>query len=247
MTVTPDNSGRVATIRAVRGSTVLSDLSYTYSRLVGSTATDGVLTRSRVNNQATGTAGKTTTYGYDSLARLTSAVEKDTTGMTTTASWAYGYDPAGNRTSATLSPTGAVGTGDGVLSGGGAMFAPRPRLAGVSCNWPTSGPTRRQYRKPVLVVRARDWLRICALATAATLLFGPGLAVIKASVPGGIDLLVLSTIASASLVTRRLVQASQLVSPEPVLLRLRSPAPLGSPPWPAVRARIVCRPPVRTP
>ena len=119
MTVTPDNSGRVATIRAVRGSTVLSDLSYTYSRLVGSTATDGVLTRSRVNNQATGTAGKTTTYGYDSLARLTSAVEKDTTGMTTTASWAYGYDPAGNRTSATLSPTGAVGTGDGVLSGGG--------------------------------------------------------------------------------------------------------------------------------
>lgn len=109
MTLTPDTSGRVGNIRAVTGSTVQSDLSYTYSRMVGTTATDGVMTRSRTDNTASGSTGKTTTYGYDSLARLTSAVEKNTAGSST-ASWSYGYDAAGNRTSATLSPAGTGGT-----------------------------------------------------------------------------------------------------------------------------------------
>jgi RHS repeat-associated protein len=110
MTITPDNSGRVANIKAVTGAVTHSDLSYTYSRLVGGTPTDGGLTQTRTDNQATGSAGKTTTYIYDTLARLTSAVEKDTLGTTTTASWTYGYDNAGNRQSATLSPQGTGGT-----------------------------------------------------------------------------------------------------------------------------------------
>lgn len=110
MTSTFDNSGRVSNIKAQRGATTFSDLSYTYSRMVGSTATDGALTRTRTNNQATGSTGKTTSYLYDTLARLTSAVEKDTVGTTTTASWTYSYDNAGNRTNATLSPTGTGGT-----------------------------------------------------------------------------------------------------------------------------------------
>lgn len=113
MTTTFDNSGRISNIKATRATTptatTYSDLSYTYSRSVSGTPTDGGLTRTRVDNTATGTAGKTTTYGYDSLARLTSAVEKDTLG-TTTASWSYGYDNAGNRTSATLSPVGTGST-----------------------------------------------------------------------------------------------------------------------------------------
>jgi RHS repeat-associated protein len=111
MTSTYDNSGRVTNINAVRGANpAYSDLSYTYSRLVSGTPTDGLLTRTRTDNTATGTAGKTTTYGYDSLARLISAVEKDTGGTTTTASWAYSYDNAGNRLSATLSPQGTGST-----------------------------------------------------------------------------------------------------------------------------------------
>jgi RHS repeat-associated protein len=112
MTAIYDNSGRVKQIKAQVGTAtpLPSDLSYTYSRTVGTTATDGELTRTRVDNTATGTAGKTTTYGYDTLSRLTSAVEKDTLGTTTTASWSYGYDNAGNRTSATLSPQGTGGT-----------------------------------------------------------------------------------------------------------------------------------------
>lgn len=94
MSVTPDASGRVKQIRAVTGSTVQSDFSYTYT---SSTGGDTALTRSR----ADAVAGRTTSYGYDSLNRLTSAVEKDGAG-TQTAAWNYGYDNAGNRTSATI-------------------------------------------------------------------------------------------------------------------------------------------------
>ncbi|MBC7677371.1 MAG: RHS repeat-associated core domain-containing protein [Pseudorhodobacter sp.] len=107
--MTPDASGRVGRIRAVTGTTVQSDLSYTYSRMVGATPTDGALTRSRTDNTATGVAGLTTTYGYDSLSRLSSATERSSAGAIT-ADWAYGYDPAGNRTSATLSPQGTGAT-----------------------------------------------------------------------------------------------------------------------------------------
>lgn len=110
MTMTPDDSGRVTQIRAALtgSSTAFSDFSYTYSRMVGSTATDGGLTRSRTDNTITSTtAGKTTTYGYDTLARLTSAVEKSSGGATT-ASWLYCYDLAGNRTHDLSNPASGV-------------------------------------------------------------------------------------------------------------------------------------------
>ena len=111
MTSTPDDSGRVINIKAVSGSTPQSDLSYTYAyRPAGATADkDGALTTSRTDNLATGTAGRTTTYGYDTLQRLTNALEKNSAGSTT-ANWAYGYDAAGNRTSAALSPQGTPGS-----------------------------------------------------------------------------------------------------------------------------------------
>jgi len=104
MTVTPDQSGRIKQIRAVTGTTVHSDLSYgyDYTPTAGGAARDGALIGSRTDNTATGTAGRTTAYQHDSLSRLTSAVEKDSAG-TTTASWTYAYDKAGNRTSASLS------------------------------------------------------------------------------------------------------------------------------------------------
>ncbi|MEX2292083.1 MAG: RHS repeat-associated core domain-containing protein [Mycobacteriales bacterium] len=97
MSVTPDGSGRVKQIRAVTGSTVQSDFSYTYT---SSTGGDTALTRSRTD----AVAGRTTSYGYDTLNRLTSAVEKDGAG-TQTAAWNYAYDNAGNRTSATIGTT----------------------------------------------------------------------------------------------------------------------------------------------
>ncbi|MCW2666528.1 MAG: repeat protein [Frankiales bacterium] len=100
MTATPDASGRISRIKYVAGTTTHSDFAYTYSRSVGTTATDGVLTRTRTDH----TAGLTTSYGYDDRAQLLSAVEKNT-GGTTTGSWTYGYDLAGNRTSASLSGT----------------------------------------------------------------------------------------------------------------------------------------------
>ncbi len=109
MTTTLDNAGRVSNIKALTGTTRHSDFSYTYSRMVGSTATDGALVRTRVENNAAGSADKTTTYTLDSLDRLTLAEERNTSNAVT-ASWSYGYDNAGNRTSATLGPLGTGGT-----------------------------------------------------------------------------------------------------------------------------------------
>jgi RHS repeat-associated protein len=94
LNVTPDASGRVKQIRAVTGTAVHSDFSYTYTN---STGGDTALTRSRTD----ALTGRTTSYGHDTLNRLTSAVEKDGAG-TQTAAWNYAYDNAGNRTSATV-------------------------------------------------------------------------------------------------------------------------------------------------
>lgn len=110
-TTTRDASGRATRIRAVNGAgTVLSDLAYTYTA-PGTTGTAGDRTFVQTRTDHRGVAapaGAITTYGYDSLARLTTATEKTATGAAN-AAWAYAYDPAGNRTSQTL--TGGTGPG----------------------------------------------------------------------------------------------------------------------------------------
>lgn len=98
VTVASDNSNRVTQIIAATGSTTHTSLGYTYSRQVASTATDGALVRTRTGSENPASfATTTTTYAYDTLARLTGAVEKTASGATT-ASWLYCYDKAGNRT-----------------------------------------------------------------------------------------------------------------------------------------------------
>lgn len=96
-TATLDLSGRPTRIRAVTGTTALSDLTYTYAK--GSSDTALVQTRKDTVGVG-GPANSTTTYGYDSLNRLLTATEKTSTGATN-ASWAYAYDKNGNRTSNT--------------------------------------------------------------------------------------------------------------------------------------------------
>lgn len=99
-TTTRDNSGRPTRIRAVDGPTVYSDLSYTYT--AASVPTDRFAIQSETDHHGVASpAGSTTSYGYDSLSRLTTAQEKTPTGAAW-ASWAYSYDPAGNRTGQTL-------------------------------------------------------------------------------------------------------------------------------------------------
>jgi RHS repeat-associated protein len=98
MTTTLDNSGRPTRIRAVNGSTVISDLSYSYT--AGTTDTE--LAQTRTDNKA----ALTTTYVYDSKDELTAAVERNS-GGSTVASWLYCYDNAGNRT-ATSTTAGAT-------------------------------------------------------------------------------------------------------------------------------------------
>lgn len=59
-------------------------------------------------------AGAVTSYSYDTQNRVTAALEK--TGATTTASWSYAYDGAGNRTSQVRS--GSTGATAGTITYG---------------------------------------------------------------------------------------------------------------------------------
>jgi RHS repeat-associated protein len=100
-TVSYDNSSRPTEVKAVHGSTVLSDFTYSYTL----SSKDTALVQTRTDKLGVGgPANSTTTYSYDTLARLTGAVEKTSAGATN-ASWTYAYDKDGNRTSnsATLS------------------------------------------------------------------------------------------------------------------------------------------------
>ncbi|WP_028280403.1 RHS repeat protein [Arthrobacter sp. H5] len=84
--------------------TALYDVSYNYK---GTDGLDKTLLQSKTSHTEEGiTAGAITTYTYDSKNRLTAATEK--AGTTTTASWAYKYDNAGNRTSVTYAGESAA-------------------------------------------------------------------------------------------------------------------------------------------
>ncbi|MEW2289677.1 RHS repeat-associated core domain-containing protein, partial [Streptomyces sp. NPDC047841] len=86
-TVTPDDSSRPTKIEVKSGSATLSSISYDYSN--GDNKDTDKIRKRTVD-------GATTAYTYDTLGRLTKAVE--TKDGSTTAGWAYCYDKAGNRT-----------------------------------------------------------------------------------------------------------------------------------------------------
>ncbi|WP_420174907.1 RHS repeat-associated core domain-containing protein [Luteococcus sp. OSA5] len=116
VTTTPtwDASGRMTSVTSARGGaspqTLLAQ-SYGYS--VG--GADRVNVQTMVDSTGDFVpAGATTTYGYDSMNRLTSAVEKTTTGAVN-ASFTYAYDLNGNRTRQTISGAGA-GNRDNALA-----------------------------------------------------------------------------------------------------------------------------------
>lgn len=99
VTTIRDLSGRATRITAKDAAGIVrSDVGYSFSAAGGSGPTadrTNIQTRTAYLEQSI-TAGAVTSYGYDSLRRLKSATEK--VGTTTTASWAYSYDAAGNRT-----------------------------------------------------------------------------------------------------------------------------------------------------
>ena len=101
MTTTLDSSGRPTRMKTGNGATTIADFSYTYTKA----AADTELAQTRVDNKAS----LTTTYGYDPKNELTSAVEKNS-GGTTTASWLYCYDYAGNRTAYSTTSGATCGT-----------------------------------------------------------------------------------------------------------------------------------------
>lgn len=107
---TLDDSGRPTRITAVdsNGDTQ-ADIGYDYS--VDGEDTSVVQTRTSYLEEGI-PAGAATAYAYDSLNRLTSAVENS--GDSINASWEYAYDAANNRTSQTR--TGDTGHGAGTIT-----------------------------------------------------------------------------------------------------------------------------------
>ncbi|MFG3078095.1 RHS repeat-associated core domain-containing protein [Streptomyces sp. NPDC048225] len=85
-TVTSDDSSRPTKIEVKSGSTTLSSISYDYAN--AGKDTDRIRKRT--------TDGAALAYTYDSMGRLTKAVETES--GSTTAGWSYCYDKAGNRT-----------------------------------------------------------------------------------------------------------------------------------------------------
>jgi RHS repeat-associated protein len=101
---TRDDSGRITRVRARDGGgTTRVDIGYDYT----TNNEDRTLVQRRISTKEQGVpAGAVSTYTYDSLQRLTRALEKN--GSTTNATFSYQYDDAGNRTQQTQ--TGAVGS-----------------------------------------------------------------------------------------------------------------------------------------
>jgi RHS repeat-associated protein len=110
VTTTRDNSSRPTRITAKTGTgTTAVDIGYSYT--AGGADRTAIQTRTAYQEQGI-TAGAVTAYSYDSLKRVVSAIEKS--GATTTASWAYTYDKAGNRTKQVRA--GTTGSAAGTIS-----------------------------------------------------------------------------------------------------------------------------------
>lgn len=105
VTTTRDNSGRPTNIVAKNGAAAVSrSIAYSYAKA----GADQTLIQTRTSTNEQGiTGGAVISYSYDTRNRLTKAEEK--TGTTVSASWTYGYDALGNRTSQVRAgSTGAV-------------------------------------------------------------------------------------------------------------------------------------------
>jgi len=99
VTTTIDNAARTTRVTGKNGAgTTVADVGYSYTVPGGSgPSADRTAIQTRTSYAEVGVpAGAVTTYGYDSLSRLSSATER--VGTTTNASWTYAYDKAGNRT-----------------------------------------------------------------------------------------------------------------------------------------------------
>jgi len=99
---TYDGAGRQTEVKATNAGGTLSDLAYSYTK--PGTTTDTNLRQSTTDK----VTGRTTTYGYDELNRLTHAGAVQTS-PTSGADYDYAYDKNGNRTSSTV--TGGTNPG----------------------------------------------------------------------------------------------------------------------------------------
>jgi RHS repeat-associated protein len=96
LSTTYDKDGQILTIIGTHGSTVLTSFTYTY-------------TANNLRAQVIDQTGQKTTYGYDTLSRLTSANVSTSSGTHENA-FTYAYDAASNRTRATQGVTSPTTT-----------------------------------------------------------------------------------------------------------------------------------------
>jgi RHS repeat-associated protein len=100
-TITFDSSDKPTRVRAVKGATVLTDLTYDYDE-----ASPGTL-KTKLRRSVTDKDGNETTYGYDFLDRLTAAVERNSSNVVID-SRHYAYDLASNRTGQLINGSGTT-------------------------------------------------------------------------------------------------------------------------------------------
>jgi RHS repeat-associated protein len=114
MDTTHDISGRPSRITGRNSAgTAMVDIGYSYTApgITGPTGDRTALQTATSYLQEGIAVDAVTTYTYDTLSRVKSAIEKS--GTTTTASWDYSYDNAGNRTQQIR--TGSTGTPAGTI------------------------------------------------------------------------------------------------------------------------------------
>jgi RHS repeat-associated protein len=171
---TRDNAERPTRISAKNAAgTVISDIGYSYTAAGGTGATaDRTLVQRRTHHKEAGiAAGAVTSYGYDSLGRLTAATER--TGATTAASWAYTYDKAGNRLTQTR--TGTTGAAAGTVTTSYNAAHQITAGTGDTATWTYDG-TGQQTRNGATGATASygDRHQLLSTAGAAFAYFGPG-------------------------------------------------------------------------
>ena len=133
-TVTLDASDKPTRIRAVKGATVLTDFAYDYEEPSPGTR------QTKLRQSVTDKDGNETTYGYDFMDRLTSAVRRDSSNAVLD-DRSYAYDLASNRTEQVVNgATTSYGYG-----AANQLCWTYGGMSSAACGSPPSGATAYSY------------------------------------------------------------------------------------------------------
>lgn len=153
--MTYDRAGRVKTIKATKGATVLTDFSYDYgwTKPQGDGESEGSL----IQSMKDGVRATTTAYEYDHLGRLTLARATRDADGTTAESYSYRYDPASNRLEA--SDTSSTPQRSYAYNEADQLCWVHEGSSANGCSNPPTGATTYQYDRNGNTISSSDGYR----------------------------------------------------------------------------------------